>query len=187
MALSLFSGWVLSLLKLSPKKRKTISIYKSMGLRLGLIKKGLFFSKFSFIVPELSFLSVVLSFGINHIGEELLGPYLTNPIDVKLSLPGLSLGLVILVIIYWVIIKPLLNKFIHQKAGQLFQENSAWNKKEDSRPLKTFLLLIPVLFILTFFLSGSWKLSLGFLSAILDWRSINQFIFKSVLSLPPKA
>ena len=146
--LSLVGGFYLYLSFLL-KKRKTISIYKAMGLPLALIKKGLFFQ--SALLGMVSFIfSLILSSGINYVGETLLAPYLTTAIKVHLSLPGVVLGLVILIIIYFLIIRPIINQFLTQKAGQLFQENSAWSKKEKTKPLQTFLWLIPVLFILTF-------------------------------------
>ncbi len=163
--LSLVGGFYLYL-SFILKKRKSISIYKSVGLSLRQIKNGLFFQ--CLIVAFMSFcLSLLGSYLINKIGSYLIAPYLSQSLDIGLSLNGVIIAIIVLIIVFVVLLKPLIGSVLNQKASSLFQESLSLDIFKNSFNYLTHVQLVSILFFLTFWLSGSWKLSLGFIAALL--------------------
>jgi len=173
--LSLVGGFYLYLSFLL-KKRKTISIYKSLGLSLTLIRKGLHFQCFAVAVMSL-IVSVVLSLLLNRIGRELIAPYLANPLNVSLSVQGIGIAIAVVLIIFLFLMKPLITSTLSEKANALFQENRPSHQSGKRSVARIFSLMIPVLFLLAFFMSSSWKISLAFILSLIIGVGIVQLFF----------
>ena len=68
--------------------------------------------------------SILGSTILNAIGEKMLSPYLTSRIDVHLSYEGVFIAVVILILIFFLLVRPILAGALNQRASALFSRGS---------------------------------------------------------------
>ena len=158
------------------KKRKTISIYKTLGLSLKKIKQGLYFQCFFIGIISIS-CSILMSLFLNEIGNKLISPYLTNPLKIGLSFSGILVAFFVFLSIVIFLMRPIINFTLNEKASDLFQEVQPSHIHSNINVIAIFGMIIPILFLMAFLMTSSWKLSFGFILSLLLGLGLINFVF----------